>query len=133
MSTSGKHDKYAVIKFHYCRTCGILREDGTHSFPHFKSNARSGFIVLHHPLRRRVYVAPTFSSVGSISTNVDLDSRTLSSDLGWLWCGKASSFREIASEKRDISLPSRRIAPDDYNYKEIRELYDRYLIWYANK
>ena len=128
-----KHAKYAIVKFHYCRICGILKDGGPHGNCHYKRNMRSGFIVFYSARRGHVYVAPTYSSAGSISTYVDLDTRTFSCDLGWLWCGKASEFYTLAAEARDISLPSRVIMPEDYNYREIRELYDRYLIWYANK
>ena len=122
-----------VTKFHYCKTCGILNDDGKHASPHFKSSARSGFVVLHDRRRDFVYVAPTFSSVGSITTSVDLDARTLSSDLGWLWLGKAAALYGIAAANQDLCMPSRTIMAEDYNYREIKELYDRYLIWYSSK
>ena len=124
------YSKYEIIRFHYCRGCGIL-SDGKHASPHFRSNERHGFIVLHYPPRNQVYVAPTFSSAGSIETCFDLELRTFSSGLGWLWYGSTREFYDIAAGMKDMDIPIRKIMAEDYNFKEIRELYRQYVNWYT--
>ena len=124
--------KTTIIKFHYCRSCGILGESGEHSPPHFRSNERHGFLVLYYPPKNMLFITPTFSSTGSINTYFDLQHRSFNSELGWLWYGSPEEFYRIASEYRDMDITIRQIVPADYNYKEIAELYKRYVHWYMH-
>ena len=127
--------KTTIIKFYYCRICGILDESGrhddrVHTSSHFRKNERHGFLVLYYPPKDMLFVAPTFSSAGSISTYFDLQHRSFNCELGWLWYGAPQDFYAIASESRDMDITARVIGHEDYNFMEITELYKRYVDWY---
>ena len=130
--------KNTIIKFYYCRTCGILDESGghndrAHTSSHFRRNERHGFLVLYYPPKDTLYITPTFSSAGSVSTYFDLEHRSFNCELGWLWYGAPKVFYAIASELRDMDIPARQIVPEDYNYTEMVELYKRYVHWYESR
>ena len=122
-----------IVKFHFCRQCGILRKSDKHRTPHFRCNEKQGIIAYFKPDANKIFVAPTFSSFRSMTTYQYLSTLSFSSDCGWMFAGTPDELYDITKRGKDLSLPGRDMSPLDYNFVEVMELQSLYNAWYRAK
>ena len=104
-----------IIKFYYCKICGPS-EDKTHILNHENDNEYFGYQVFYEEESNKIYIQDTYSSYGSINTDDDTD---------WLYEGNKHNLNYLIKNDLDLQYTDRYINNDDYNYHEIKILYNK--------
>jgi hypothetical protein len=94
-----------IIKFYYCKICGPS-EDKTHILNHENNNEYFGYQVFYEEETNKIYIQ-------------------YMNDTDWLYEGNKHNLNYLIKNDLDLQYTDRYINNNDYNYHEIRILYNK--------
>ena len=109
-----------IIKFYYCKICGVY-DNKQHLFNHDNDDEYFGYQVFYEDETNKIYIQDTYASYNSVITNDDCDVND------WLYEGDKHNLNYLINNNLDLEINDRYLDYDDYNYQQIRILYDKLL------
>ena len=105
-----------IIKFYYCDKCGLY-EEKNHPINHFGDEEYNGYQVFYNKNHDNIYIHDTYSSFNSVLTDDTFDD--------WIYEGSKDELCHLIKNNLDLEMNTRIIDEEDYNYKQIKILYNK--------